>query len=93
MSDRIDVGGIFRCLEADRDMALRAEIVDLVRLDLADDAGEVGGVGQIAIVQAAFGVRRVRILIDVVDPLGVEGRGAALDAVDLVALFEEEFRK
>ena len=33
----------------------------------------------------------VRILVDVVDAGGVEERGAALDAVHLVALGEQEF--
>jgi hypothetical protein len=33
----------------------------------------------------------VRVFIDVVDPLGVEQRGAALDAVHLIALVQQEF--
>ena len=71
-------------------MGLRAEVVDLVRLHLAEDAGEVGAVGQVAVVQAEARVLDVRILVDVIDPLGVEERGAAFDAVDLVAFFEQE---
>lgn len=39
------------------------------------------------------GVGSVGILVDVVDALGVERRGAAFDAVNLVALFEEKFCK
>jgi hypothetical protein len=35
----------------------------------------------------------MRVLVDVVDPLGVEQRRAPLDAVDLVALFKQEFRE
>ena len=33
----------------------------------------------------------VRILVQVVDAVGVEQRGAALDAVDFVALAQQEF--
>jgi hypothetical protein len=33
----------------------------------------------------------MRILVEVIDSLGVEERGAAFDAVDFVAFFEEEF--
>jgi hypothetical protein len=33
----------------------------------------------------------MRVLVDVVDALGVEERSAALDAVDFVAFFEEKF--
>lgn len=69
-----------RCLEADRNMALRAEVVDLVRLDFGQDASQVRAVGQIAVVQPDLGVGFMRILIDVVDALRVQGRGAALDA-------------
>lgn len=32
----------------------------------------------------------MRILVDMVDPLGVEQRGAALDAMHLVALLEQK---
>ena len=60
---------------------------------LAEDAGEVRAVGQIAIVQAETRVLDMRILVDVIDALGVEERGAALDAVDFVAFFEQEFRE
>ena len=35
----------------------------------------------------------MRILIDMVDPLGVEGTGPAFDAVDDIAFFEQEFGK
>ncbi len=38
-------------------------------------------------------VADVRVLVDVVDALGIEQRGAALDAVHLVTLLEQEFRK
>jgi len=41
-------------------------------------------------VQHAALVLDVRVFVDVVDALGVEERGAALDAVDFVAFFEQE---
>ena len=47
----VDVGGVLGFLEAHRDVRLRAEVVDLVGLDIAHDAGEVGGVGEVAVVQ------------------------------------------
>ena len=72
-------------------MALRGEIVDLVGLHLLHDADQVGGVGQVAVVQDEADVPLVRILIEMVDALGVERRRAALDAVHDVALGEQEF--
>jgi len=74
-------------------VGLRAKVIDLVGLDLGNDAGEVGGIREVAVVELEARVRDMRILVDVIDALGVEERGAALDAVDFVAFFEEEFRE
>ena len=40
----IGVGGVFGSLEADLDMALGRQVVDLVGLELLDQADQVGGV-------------------------------------------------
>jgi len=71
-------------------VAQRAQDVDLVGLHLLDDAGEVGAVGEVAVVQHEALVLDVRVFVDVVDALGIEERRAALDAVDFVALVEQE---
>jgi len=71
-------------------MALGAEVVDFVGLDLGYDAGEVRSIRQVAVMQLQVRVGRMRILVDVVDPLRVEKRSTALDAVHLVALLEEK---
>jgi hypothetical protein len=86
----IGVGGVFGFLEAHGDVALRGEVVDLVGLHLLDDAHQAGAVGHVAVVQDELAVRLVRILVEMVDAVGVEERGAALDAVHLVALVEQE---
>lgn len=71
-SHRIDIGGILGALEAHRNMALGAEVVNLVRLDLGKDTGEVRTVGQIAVMQLQPWIAGVRIFVDVVNSLGVE---------------------
>ena len=53
-------------------MALRGEVVDLVRLAFLDDADQVRRIGEIAVVQDQPLVLDMGILIDVLDPLGVE---------------------
>ena len=53
-------------------MALRREIVDLVRLAFLNDADQVGRVSQIAIMQDQPLVLDMRILLDILDPRGVE---------------------
>ncbi len=71
-------------------MGLGAEIVDFVGPHLGQDPCQVRRIGEIPVMQLEPGVAFVGVLVDVVDPLGVEERGAALDAVDLVALLEQE---
>ena len=84
------VGGVFRRLETHRHMALRAQVVDLVGLHLVNDAGEVGRIGEIAVVEHELLLRHVRVLVDVIHPLGVEQRGAPFDAMYLIALVQQQ---
>ena len=56
------------------------------------DADQVGGVGHVAVVEREALVRVVRILVDVLDPSGIEGGRTALDAMDLVTLVEQKPR-
>ena len=89
-AQRVGVGRVLGLLEGHRDVALRRQVVDLVGLHLLDDAHQAAGVGHVAVVQDEAAAGLVRILVEVVDPVGVEQRRAALDAVDLVALAEQE---
>ena len=72
-------------------MRLRREVVDLVRLHRLDDADQVGRVGHVSVVENEPLILVVGILIDVVDTAGVERGRPALDAVDLVALGQQQF--
>ena len=93
MPSAVHVGGVFGRLKTDRHVALRPEVVDLVGLHLLNDAGQVAGVGQVAVMQLEAGVVHMRVLVDVVNALRVERAGPALDAVDRVAFFQQEFGK
>ncbi len=74
-------------------MALRTEVVDLVRLHRAHQVDQADAVVQVAVMQAQPNVAVVRVLIDVVEPLGVEGRRPTDQAVNLVALGEQAVRR
>ena len=54
---------------------------------------EVGAVREVPVVEKQLHAVDVRVLVEVVDALGVERRCAADYAVDLVALRKEELRK
>ena len=90
MPKRIGIGGVFRRLEADLDVALRGEIVDFRRLRFLDEADQIGRVGHVAVVQEEFDVLDMRIDVEMIDALGIERRRAALDAVHDIALCEQQ---
>ncbi len=74
-------------------MALCSQVVDLVRLDLLDDPDQVGGIGQVTIMQIHAHTVLMPVLVKVIDTIGIERRGPALDAVHLVALAQQELRQ
>ena len=89
-ADAVGVGGVFGLFKADRDVALRGEVVDFVGLHLLNDADQAAGIGEVAVVQDELAIGLVLILLEVIDAVGVEERRATLDAVDFVAFVEEK---
>ncbi len=88
-AEGIRVRGVFGAFEADRDMALGREIVDLGRTDLLHQADQIGGIRHVAVMHQKRHIAAVRILVKMIDPGSIEGGGAALDAVDGVAEREQ----
>ena len=74
-------------------MALRAEVVDLIGLHLLNDPLQVAAVAQVAVVQRQAWIQLVRILIEVINPGGVEAAGPALNAMHGVALLQQQLRQ
>ena len=87
---RIGIGGVFRRLEAHSHMALSSKVVDLVGLNLLDDSDQISAVGEIAVMQDQAWIHLMRILIQMIDPGGVEATRPALDAVHHIALLQQE---
>src|SRR5207253_7652952 len=71
-------------------MTLRAEVVDLLGVDQAEDAIQRRRVVEIAVVKNQPAILFVRVLIDLIDARGVERRRASDDAVNFVAFLEEK---
>jgi len=71
-------------------MALRSQVVQLVRLHLFDHPDQAGRVGQVRVVQLKARARFVGIVNEMFDPAGIEHRCAAPYAVHLVALVEQK---
>src|SRR6185312_11687156 len=84
-TDRVGIRRIFRALEADRDVALGREIVDLGRPDLLHQPDQVGRIRHVAVMHQERHVAVMRIPIEMVDARSVEGGRAPLDAVHGIA--------
>ena len=69
------------------------EVVDLVRLDRVEVTDERRRVGQIRVVKEEPGARLVGVVVEVVDPAGRERARPPDQAVDLVALLEQQLRE
>ena len=74
-------------------MALRAEVVDLVGLELVQQVLQRCAVAQVAVVEEHLHAVDVRVLVKMLDAVGVERARAPDDAVDLVALGQEKLRE
>ena len=86
----VGVGGIFGGLEADLDMALGGQVVDLVRLRLLHDADQVGRIGHVAEMQDEARIGLVRILVQMIDAAGVERGRAPLHSVHHIVLGQQQ---
>src|ERR1700691_487449 len=74
-------------------MALRAEMINLVRLHVVNQVGQLLTRREIAVVEEEATVAALRVLINMVDAVSVEGGTAADDSMDLVTFSEQQFRQ
>ena len=72
-------------------MALRREVVDLIRLSLLHNPDQVRRIRHVAVMQEESRGTFVRIDIQMVNAFGVERRGAAFYAVHDVVFFQKQF--
>jgi len=78
-------------VEAHPHVALRRQVIDLVRLHVAQQVDQADAVDEVGVVQEQRAVGALRVLVDAVDPAGVETGGTAHGAVHHVALAEQQF--
>jgi hypothetical protein len=69
---------------------LGPQVIHLRRLHLFQDLAQGGAIGEIPIVEKQPGVGIVGIHIDVVDAVGIEGAGAAENAVDFIVFLQQQ---
>jgi hypothetical protein len=71
-------------------MTLCGKVVDLVRLNVLYDARQATGIGQVTVVQKELAIRRMWILVEMVNAIGLEQRRPPPDTVDDVSLFQKK---
>lgn len=71
-AERIGIGRIFRRFKAYLNMALRAEIINLVGPHFLNDTAQIGCIGQVTEMQAEANVLLMRVLIEMIDTRSVE---------------------
>src|SRR5690242_2322613 len=74
-------------------MALRPQIINLVRLDRPDQPRQSAGVGQVAVVQNETISLRMQILVYRLQSARIERTGPPNNPVDLVSFGQEQFRQ
>jgi hypothetical protein len=72
-------------------VTLRRQVVNLVWLNLVDQGYQAGAIGEVSVVKVKTVFWVVRITVKVIDSLGVKGAGTANNAVNRVALGQQEF--
>jgi len=85
------VARVFGNIEGDAHVTLGSEVVDFIGAKFVEEFRDLGGVSQVTVVKEEASAEYMRVVVEVVDPLGIERGGAADDAVNLIALGEEEF--
>ena len=74
-------------------MRLGRQVVKLIRLGFLNDADQISRVGQVSVMQDEVSVINMRILIEMVDAARVEAGAAAFDAMNGIALLQQQLCK
>ena len=86
-----DVARVFRIFEANHDMALCTQVVNLVRTDTVDEIDQSTAGGKIAVMQEHTDIGKVWVHINMVYAAGIEGAGATNDSVHFIAFRQKQF--
>src|SRR5262245_51220803 len=72
-------------------MALRGEIVNLVRLNFCDQTRERRGIREVTVVQGQAIATSMGVFVNGIEATGIEGTGAADDAMNFIPLCQKKF--
>src|SRR6476660_9679295 len=84
-----DVGSVFRNVEAHAYVALRAKMINFVRLQFVKELHQIHRVAEVPIMQKQSYIVYVWISVDMINSRGVERAGASDDPVDVVTFLQQ----
>ena len=90
-AQRIAIRGVLRALDSPY-MTLGAKVINL-RLHLLDDPNQIGAVCEVAVVKHQARSIFVRVLIEMIDPAGIEAARSPLDTMHLITLLQQQLRQ
>jgi hypothetical protein len=70
---------------------LGAEVIDFGGFAFGEEFAKARAIGEVAIMQGKAGVGRMRVLIDVVNAIGIKRAGAPDEAVDIISFAQQQF--
>src|SRR6266480_6911380 len=85
-----DVGSVLRNIEAHANVALRAQMIDLVRLQFVKKLHKIHRVAEVSVMQKQSHTVYVWISVKMINARGVKRAGAANNPVDFVALVKQQ---
>lgn len=77
-------------VERHPNVALGSQVVNLIRLNLAQELRQDSGIGEVPIVKQEPRVVKMGIMVEVIDPLCIERGRSTDDAVNLVSFSQEK---
>ena len=86
----VDIGSIFGDVERYFDVALRTQVIDLIWIDLIHDVAQRRRVREIAVMQRKIDAANMGVVVELIDPVGIEEARASDNAVHLVALSQQK---
>jgi hypothetical protein len=88
-----DIAGVFRHIKTHAHVALRREVIKLIRCEAVNQVQHPLRAGKIAVMQKEPCARLIRILIDVIDALRVKRARASDDPVHFISFGQQQFRE
>lgn len=86
-----NISSVIRVVKGDSHVRLGTQVVHFVRTDRVNPLSQGGSIREVTVVQFHAGTRVVRVDVNVFQPLGIEIRGSADNAMHLVSFLQQEF--